>query len=97
LVLKSLAVSGMLGVLVMIVIASLFEAVYYFKLAGYMFSKGERRGALHVGFIQKSVFALLVILLIVIGVAPFILSGFLGEASRVMLDSANYITVILGG
>ena len=96
LVLKSLVVSGMLGVLVMIIIASLLETVYYFKLVGYMFSKGERQEALHVSFIQKFIFTLLAILLVLIGVLPFIFSSFFAEASQVMLDATSYITMILG-
>ncbi len=96
LVLKSLITSGMLGVLVMIIIASLLETVYYFKLTGYMFVKAKREEALHVSLIQKSVFALLAILLVLIGVVPFIFSSFFAESSQVMLDATSYITMILG-
>jgi len=96
LVLKSLVTSGMLGVLVMIIIASLLETVYYFKLAGYMFSKGEKQKTLHVSFIQKLVFTLLAVLLVLIGILPFLFSSFLGDASQVMLDATSYITMILG-
>ena len=97
LLLKSLAVSGFVVVLIVIVVASLLEAVYYFKLLGYMFAKGERGTALEIGFLQKSVFSILALSLIAIGIAPFLLSGFLAESASVMLDATNYITNLTGG
>lgn len=96
LVLKSLIVDGMLGVLVIIIIASLLESVYYFKLAGYMFEKGEKKEALHVSLIQKLVFTLLAVFIMLIGLTPFIFSSFFAEASVVMLDASNYVAMILG-
>ena len=96
LVLKSLVLNGMLGVLVMIIIASLLETVYYFKLAGYMFSKEKKQKTLNVNFMQKLVFILLAVLLVLIGILPFIFSNFLAEASQMMLDTTSYITMILG-
>ncbi len=96
LVLKALAVDGMLTALVIIVFASLLESIYYFKLAGFMFNKGERKEALTVSFTQKLVFTLLAFLLIIIGVAPFLISNFLHEASTIMLDSKSYINMLVG-
>ena len=96
LVLKSLAVNGLLGVLVVIVFASLLESVYYFKLAGFMFSKGEKKELLKISFTQKFVYVVLSFLLILIGMAPFIFSPFLSEAATVMLDSLTYITNLTG-
>ncbi len=96
LVLKALAVDGMLTALVIIVFASLLESIYYFKLAGFMFNKGERKEALTVSFTQKLVFTLLAFLLIIIGVAPFLISNFLHEASTIMLDSKSYIDMLAG-
>jgi len=97
LVLKSLVMSGMLGVLVMIIIASLLESVYYFKLTGYMFSKGEKRETLSLTLIQKVVFILLALLVMLIGIVPFVFSSFFAEAAEVMLDATRYITMIAGG
>ena len=97
LVLKSLALSGLIGVLVIIIFASLLESVYYFKLAGFMFSKGEKKESLTIGFTQKLVYILLVSLLIVVGVLPFIFSVFLNEAATAMLDSITYMLDISRG
>ena len=36
------------------------------------------------------------LMLIVIGIAPWLISGFIQEASQVMLDNATYIQTILG-
>ncbi len=96
LVLKALVVDGMLTALVIIVFASLLESIYYFKLAGFMFSKGEKKEVLTVSFTQKFVFTLLVFLLIIVGIAPFLISSFLHEASTIMLDSKSYIDMLVG-
>ena len=97
LALKSFAVEGLFTILVIIVIGSLIEAVYYFKLAGFMFSKGEKKEPLKIGFTQKAVFGLLALFLIIIGIAPMTISHFLLEAARVMLDAKSYMTMLVGG
>ncbi len=97
LVLKSLAVEGLFAVLAIIIIGSLIEAVYYFKLAGFMFEKGEKREPLKIGFGQKALFGFLALLLIIIGIAPMTISGFLLDAGSVMLDAGSYITLLVGG
>ncbi|MEA3433481.1 MAG: proton-conducting transporter membrane subunit [Campylobacterota bacterium] len=97
LALKSFAVEGMFTVLAIIVIGSLIEAVYYFKLAGFMFAKGEKREPLKIGFTQKTLFGLLALSLIIIGIAPMMISHFLLDAATVMLDTKNYITMLVGG
>ncbi len=96
LVLKSLAVSGVLGALVIIVIASLLEAVYYFKLIGFMFSKSEKKEKLSIGISQKIIFSLLAFLLIFVGILPMIISGFLFDGAGVLLDSTTYINSLIG-
>lgn len=97
LILKSLAVNGLLGVLIVIVFASLLESVYYFKLAGFMFSKDKKKPALNINFTQKFVFTLLVFLLLVVGIAPYLISAYLNESAVVMLDATTYITNLMGG
>jgi multicomponent Na+:H+ antiporter subunit D len=97
LVLKSFALEGMFGVMTIIIIGSLIEAIYYFKLAGYMFENGEKREALKISFGQKSLFGFLAFSLILVGIAPMTISGFLLDAGSVMLDTTNYITLLVGG
>lgn len=97
LALKSFAVEGMFTVMAIIIIGSLIEAVYYFKLAGFMFIKGEKREPLKISVRQKSVFALLALSLILIGMAPMTISNFLLDAGSMMLDSKSYVTMLAGG
>ncbi|MEA3340219.1 MAG: proton-conducting transporter membrane subunit, partial [Chloroflexota bacterium] len=97
LALKSFAVGGMFTVLALIIIGSLIEAVYYFKLTGFMFSKGEKREPLKIALRQKTVFALLAFSLILIGIAPMLISGFLLDAATVMLDSKSYVIMLIRG
>jgi len=97
LVLKSLAVQGIFEVLFIIIIASLIEAIYYFKLLGYMFSKDEKDEALIVPFLQKIVFIFLASLLIIIGILPFSISRHLQECANIMLDSSSFISALVGG
>lgn len=96
LALKSFAVSGEFIVLAIIIVASLIESIYYFKITGALFAKGERREQLSLTFSQKSVFGVLALALVVIGIAPWLISGFVHDASQVMLDSAGYLQAILG-
>jgi NADH:ubiquinone oxidoreductase subunit 2 (subunit N) len=84
-------------ILVMIIIGSLIEAVYYFKLAGYMFSKGKKRAPLQIDLRQKILFSFLALSLILIGIAPMMISGFLLDAGSVMLDGKSYVTMLVGG
>ena len=97
LALKSVAVEGMFVVLSIIVLASLIEAVYYFKLVGFMFSKGEKKEPLKISVRQKTVFTLLAFSLILIGVAPMTISNFLLDAGSMMLDGESYVTMLVGG
>ena len=96
LILKSLASNGFILMLILMVFASFIEAIYYFRISGYMFSKGKKREKLKIGFLQKFVFVFLSSLIIIIGIAPFVISGFLQEAANVMLDSQSFIN-LLGG
>jgi len=96
LALKSFAVEGMFVIMMIIVIGSLIESVYYFKLAGYMFIKGKKREVLNIGSMQKVVFVLLAFLLIFIGIAPFIVSNFLGDSANILLDAKSY-SDMMGG
>ncbi len=97
LLLKSLAVDGMFMVLTTIIIGSLIEAIYYFKLVGYMFCKGEKKEPLQISFIKKALFSLLAFLLIIIGIVPMVISNFLLDASTIMLDNKSYINMLVGG
>jgi proton-translocating NADH-quinone oxidoreductase chain N len=97
LALKSFAVEGMFGVLTIIIVGSLIEAVYYFKLAGFMFSKDEKKELLHISLTQKAVFLFATLVLIMIGIAPMIISNFLLDAAHAMIDSQNYINILVGG
>ena len=97
LVLKALAVDGLLTVLAILIFASLLESVYYFKLVGFMFESGERRERLSIGFTQKLIFTILALLLIVVGIAPFLVSNFLHDSATVMLDAVSYINILTGG
>jgi len=97
LALKSFALEGMFTVLAIIIIGSLIEAIYYFKLAGFMFEKGEKREPLKISLGQKTLFGLLALALIIIGIVPMTISGFLLDAGSVMLDAGSYITLLVGG
>ena len=96
LVLKSLAIEGILPVLFIIIIASLLEAVYYFKLVGFMFSQSEKKEILNIDITHKFLFLLLTFLLIVVGIIPFTISNFLLDSANVLLDSKAYVDLLVG-
>lgn len=97
LALKSFAMSEHYAVIAIILVASLLESVYYFKISGAMFSKGSLREPLKLSFIQKFVLLFLVVLLFFIGSYPIAISEYINEASNAMLNSSAYVELLLGG
>jgi len=95
LILKSLALHSLIGVLSIIILASLIEAVYYFKLIGFLFSKEHKRETVTISFTQKIVFIVLAFLILFIGVLPFSISSFLSQSASIMLNSTQYIGDLL--
>jgi multicomponent Na+:H+ antiporter subunit D len=97
LALKDFAVTGQYVVLAVIIIASVIESIYYFKIAGNLFSKEEKRIDLNLSVLQKAVFIVLALVLILVGTAPWLFSGFINDAATVMLDSPMYVHMLTGG
>lgn len=102
LALKDFAVTGQLTVFAVIIIASLIESIYYFKIAGLLFHKDEtgkeeKRKKLTLTGTQKMVFVTLAFLLLVVGTAPWLFSSYINDAAEVMLDSVTYATHLTGG
>ncbi len=95
LILKSLALHSLVGVLSIIILASLIEAVYYFKLIGFLFSKEHKRETVTISFTQKIVFIVLAFLILFIGLLPFSISNFLSQSASIMLNSTQYIGDLL--
>jgi proton-translocating NADH-quinone oxidoreductase chain N len=97
LLLKSFAQSSLYLAIFIILAASMIESIYYFKIAGMLFVKGERDlKSLHVSFGKKFSLGIALLILIIVGIAPFSISSYLYEASQTMLDSQVYIEQILG-
>jgi len=96
LLLKSFGVAGYFGIMGAIIIASLIEAIYYFKLIGLMFKNIERGEYMEISILQKSILLLLTISIIFIGIYPFALSEWLNSASEAMINSHIYQNIILG-
>jgi proton-translocating NADH-quinone oxidoreductase chain N len=97
LALKDFAFTGQYVVLAVIIIASVIESIYYFKIAGNLFSKEEKRTGLDLSVLQKAVFIVLALVLVLVGTAPWLFSGFIHEAAQVMLDSPTYANMLSGG
>jgi proton-translocating NADH-quinone oxidoreductase chain N len=97
LALKSFASSGEFLVLGIVLFASLVESIYYFKIAGNLFGKGERGEKLRLAPSQKAVFSILILLLVAVGTMPWLYSGFLHNASAAMVDTATYANLLTGG
>lgn len=96
LALKDFAVTGEYLALGIIILASVIESIYYFKIAGNLFSKEEKQGRLQLTLSQKAVFVTLAALLVIVGIFPLLFSGFINEAAHVMIDSATYTNILMG-
>jgi len=79
-----------------ILLASLLEAVYYFKLVGFMFVKNDTKEILTITKSQKIILGFLAIILIVVGTFPFVVSNFLLESAGVLLDNHSFVTMLIG-
>jgi len=97
LALKDFAMTGHFTILAIIIIASLIESIYYFKITGLLFHKGEKREKLMLTFSQKMVFVTLALVLLIIGTAPLLFSGYINDAAAVMIDSMTYAAHLTGG
>ena len=95
LALKDFAVNGEFVILAVIVIASLIESIYYFKITGNLFSKEPKQEKVLLTFSQKAVFVTLALMLIVVGTAPWIFSGFINDAAHIMMDNAAYTQALM--
>ena len=95
LLLKSLGVSGAYFVMGAILVASLLEAVYYFKMIGMLLNE-DRGEYMALPIIQKSVLSILTAIIILIGIYPFIISDWIHIASDTMVNSHIYQNIILG-
>jgi proton-translocating NADH-quinone oxidoreductase chain N len=94
--LKSLSLEAAYFIIGAILVASLIEAIYYFKLIGLLFEKRDNRDTLYISALQKIVLSILTILIILVGVAPYLISDWINLASSVMLNSHEYQNIILG-
>ena len=97
LVLKSFAAEQIFSIVSIIIIASLLEAIYYFKLIGFMFEKSAKKDNIKIGLTHKIIFLLLTFLILVIGIMPFVISNFLLDSASVMLDFTSYIDMLVKG
>jgi proton-translocating NADH-quinone oxidoreductase chain N len=95
LALKDFAVNGAFTLLALIVIASLIESIYYFKIMGNLFSKEPKGERVLLTLSQKAVFITLALLLVIVGTLPWLFSGFINNAATVMLDNAAYIQALM--
>jgi NADH:ubiquinone oxidoreductase subunit 2 (subunit N) len=95
LILKAIAIDGLFSIIAIILISSLLEAVYYFKLIGFMFIKDKTDEVLEVPIIHKIVFTILALLLLFIGIFPFSISNFLLDCADVFLDFGSFVNILV--
>lgn len=91
LVLKSFAVTGMIDVIIIFILASFIEAIYYFKIIGLLMKKSLSYEVLFLSPLKKSLLVFLTLLIITIGIFPISISAFIHESATSFLDIATYI------
>jgi len=96
LLLKSLAFNSIFFILSIVLLSSLLEALYYFKLMGFMFTKQKNNKILNIDFRQKFVFTFLAILLLSIGLLPSSISSYITQMAESMMDVNTYINLLIG-
>lgn len=98
LALKSFAASDYFLLIALILIASLIEAVYYFKIAAALLSQNktskEASSGVKVLSLERLVLVTLSVLIIVVGINPLLFSDYFPQAANSMLDTQTYNTLL---
>jgi len=96
LILKGFALAHNYMAIAFILIVSIIEAVYFFRLIAIMLDKSRTKVAVSIGFINYIVLGGLGLLIILLGVYPSILTHYTDLATNALLEPQSYLNYALG-
>ncbi len=96
LILKGFALSQNYTAIAFILLVSIVEAIYFFRLTAMMLDKKRAKVTLKVGSINYIILTLLAVLIVLFGVYPSLLTHYTDLATNALLHPTNYLNYALG-
>ncbi len=96
LILKGFALSQNYTAIAFILLVSIVEAIYFFRLTAMMLDKKRAKVTVKVGSVNYIILTLLAVLIILFGVYPSLLTHYTDLATNALLHPTNYLNYALG-
>ena len=96
LILEGFALSQNYAAIAFILLVSIVEAVYFFRLTAMMLDKKRTKVSVSIGFTNYIVLSVLAILIVLFGVHPSLLLHYTDLATNALLHPTNYLNYALG-
>ena len=96
LILKGFALSHNYIAIAFILLVSIVEAVYFFRLIALMLDRKRTKTSVPVGFVNYIVLSVLAILIVLFGVYPSLLTHYTDLATNALLQPHSYLQFALG-
>ncbi|MCF6172811.1 MAG: hypothetical protein L3J44_03395 [Campylobacteraceae bacterium] len=96
LILKGFALAHNYIAIAFILLVSIVEAVYFFRLIGIMLEKKRTKTTVSVGFINYIVLGSLAVFIVFFGIYPSILTHYTNLATSALLQPTSYLNYALG-
>ena len=96
LILEGFALSHNYAAVAFILLVSIIEAIYFFRLTAMMLDKKRAKVGVKVGSINYIILTLLAVLIVLFGVYPSLLIHYTDLAANALLHPTNYLNYALG-
>jgi len=96
LILKGFALSQNYAAIAFILLVSIIEAIYFFRLTAMMLDKKRAKVTVKIGSINYIILTLLAVLIVLFGVYPSLLIHYTDLATNALLHPTNYLNYALG-
>ena len=96
LILKGFALSQNYTAVGFILLVSIIEAVYFFRIIALMLDKKRTKRSVEVGFLNYTLLGLLAGLILLFGIYPSLLTHYTDMATTALMSPSNYLNYALG-
>ncbi len=96
LILKGFALSQNYTAVGFILLVSIIEAVYFFRIIALMLDKKRTKRSVEVGFLNYTLLGLLAGLILLFGIYPSLLTHYTDMATTALMSPGNYLNYALG-
>ena len=96
LILKGFALSHNYAAVAFILLVSIVEAIYFFRIIAMMLDKSRAKVIVNVGVMNYAILTVLAALIVLFGIYPSLLLHYTDLAANALLHPTNYLTYALG-